>query len=153
MYHWNIGSIYTVKSQVIDILFSVQFYEELRNKGVNVWRCVSSMKFVTLTVSILLVGGVRAEDSGDNLAVPGYTDTCDYSGNSKVKCGDLCMSSECHCGSSDPFQPGKNGNKQQCCIPYAGSRPPVRPSCTWNQHQLDLEADLSLSNLKILLNS
>ena len=110
------------------------------------------MKIVTVIFSMLLVEGVRAGDSGDNLAVPGYTDTCDYSGNSKVKFGDLCMSSECHCGSSDPFQPGRNGNKKQCCIPYAGSRPPVRPSCTWNQHQASLlcQHDLSLSNLKNL---
>ena len=78
-----------------------------------------SVKTVAALVSMLLMGGVRAGDSGDNLAVTGYTDTCDYRYN--MKCGDQCINraAKCHCGSSDTFKP--SWTDQYCCIPSGGS--------------------------------
>ena len=78
------------------------------------------MKIVTLIVSMLLVGGVRAGDSGDNLPVTEYSDTCDYT-QYFSKCGDQCLhlAALCECGSSEPFQPW--GTDQHCCIPSGGN--------------------------------
>ena len=78
------------------------------------------MKTVATVVTMLLVRGVRSGDSADNLAVTGYTDTCDYT-DYYVKCGDQCISESalCYCGSSDAFLP--YWDDELCCIPSGGS--------------------------------
>ena len=67
---------------------------------------------LTVLVTMLLVGGVRA-------GYTGYTDTCNYTGN-YVKCGDQCIDygAECQCG-SDTFLPYYDD--LHCCIPSGGT--------------------------------
>ena len=76
---------------------------------------------VTVIVTMLLVGGARAGDSGNNMTDTGYRDNCEYAAKkiydaADVGCGDICMGANdtCECG-LDKIYP--NYNNLRCCIP------------------------------------